>query len=268
MKAIIICDDALSLEKVINAIETINNVTVAKIFAQLNDVDSFVSVNEVDVVFVDITSSKKEKIDLIKKLRNLEKRVFTILISDSKEDSLLAYSLHAAGFLLKSSISVETINEEILNIKYIDPKLFLPVTIKTFGNFSVFNNGKPVHFSIKKSREILAYLVYKQGTQVDWPTLAAEVFDEDLYDSRTYHKIHKAVFSLKKDLDSEGIGSIICCTKGHLSINENDITCDLYMFLNGDQKTINSYFGEFMYEYDWAKERTAFLDNVVNNLKK
>ena len=263
MKAIIISDDVLSLEKVINSTATIENVELVKTFIDINEVESFVIINNIDVIFVDITSKKQEKINLIEKIRNYGKTTFIVLISDSKEDSMLAYTLHAIGFLLKP-IEPEIIAEEIENIKRVAPHINKKIEIRTFGNFSVLVNNRAIHFERKKAREILAFLVNKQGTQVDWPTLAAEIMNKDLYDKKTQNTLHQNIESLKATLREHGIEDILCTSKGFLSVDIGRFECDLYDFLDGNKYAQNHYYGEYMYEFDWAANRVAYLDKIIN----
>jgi len=266
MKAIIITDDSLSLKKVINSIDAINNVELVKTFTGIKNVEEYVSINEVDVAFVDIESLKNKKLELINNIKKINKAIFVVLISDSKEDSFAAYSLHSVGFLLKP-LNNELIINEIDHIKTIAPHLNKRVEIRTFGNFSVLVNGKAIHFPIKKTKEILAYLVNKQGTQVDWPTLAAEVLDENLYDKVIQNRLHRYVECLKTTLKENNLENILVSSKGYLSVNTNAFDCDLYELINGSEKAKNYYFGEYMYEYPWADSRTAYIDRIVN-LKK
>lgn len=264
MKAIIIADDVLSLRKVIKSIDAESTIELLKAFTSLNTVENYVSNNKIDVVFVDITSEKEEKINLIQKIRNQGKRIFIVLISDSKDDSYVAYNNHAIGFLLKP-IKPDKIAEEIENIFLISPDLRNSVEIRTFGNFAVLKNNKIINFHFKKSKEILAYLIDKQGTQVDWPTLAAEVLDEDLYNKTTYSRLHRYVEELKIDLKKENINNILNTSKkGYLSVNVENFYCDLYAFMQGETWARNRFFGLYMYEYPWARDRQPYLENIIN----
>lgn len=266
MKAIIISDDMLSSKKVVNSIDTIDGIEVVKTFSEPINAKIFVSNNEIDVIFVDITSSKEEKIKFIYEVKRT-KTILIVLIANNTNDLQYAYNLQVAGFLLKP-LKEKVIIEKINFIKYMHSYLYKKVEIKTFGNFSVCINGRAIHFPYKKSKEILAYLINKQGTQVDWPTIAAEVLDEDLYDRTTYNRLHRYIESLKDTLKENQIINILTCTKGLLSVNTKEFYCDLYAFLDGSEASKNSYFGEYMYEYAWARNRNAYLDRIINFQKK
>lgn len=263
MKAIIISDDVLSLKKVINNTATITDVELVKAFIDIDGVESFVIFNNIDVIFIDITSKKEEKISLVERIRNYGKTTFIVLISDSKEDSMLAYTLHAIGFLLKP-IEPEVITEEIENIKKVAPYINKKIEVRTFGNFCILVNNKVIRFERKKSREILAFLIHKQGTQVDCPTLAAEILNKDQYDKKTQNTLHQNIESLRTTLKEYGVEDILCCTKGYLSVDTSRFECDLYDFLNGNKYAQNRYYGEYMYEYEWAANRIAYLDKIIN----
>lgn len=262
MKAIILSDDVLSFRKVIKSIDANDEIDIVESFSLLKNIEEFVSAHDVDVIFVDVTSKKEEKINFIQKIRLNNNKIYTILISDSKEDSYIAYGLNAIGFLLKP-YEENQIKNQLENINKNYPFINKKVVVRTFGNFSVSVNGEPVKFSLAKSREILAYLINLQGTEINWPTLAAEVFDEDLYDSKTYARLHKSVERLRKILKEYKVEDILISKKGYLAIDVNKIDCDLYKFIAGDKVARASYYGELMKEYSWAENRASYLDSVL-----
>ena len=55
------------------------------------------------------------------------------------------------------------------------------IFIQTFGNFDVLLDGNPVHFSSAKSKELLAYLVDRQGALVTRVEAFAALYEDENY---------------------------------------------------------------------------------------
>ena len=53
---------------------------------------------------------------------------------------------------------------------------------KTFGNFELFVNGKPVFFAREKSKEMLAYLIDRRGAVVNKKEIMGILFEDREYD--------------------------------------------------------------------------------------
>ena len=57
---------------------------------------------------------------------------------------------------------------------------------------------------------------------------------------------------LKANLKEAGIEDIFDMQRGSMSVVKDKFGCDLYRFLEGDIRTVNSYRGEYMSSYEWA----------------
>ena len=101
-----------------------------------------------------------------------------------------AYRLHAKGYILKP-VSKALIQEELDHLD-IPQKVKGPqkrVQIHTFGTFDVFVDQQPLRFSRSRAKELLAYLVDRQGngvTPVSYTHL--DVYKRQDYYNRTTSK--------------------------------------------------------------------------------
>ncbi len=59
---------------------------------------------------------------------------------------------------------------------------------RTFGDFDLFVDGEAVLFKRSKSKEMLAYLIYKAGGMVNRKEIAAILFEDD-YSEKTQNYI-------------------------------------------------------------------------------
>ena len=53
--------------------------------------------------------------------------------------------------------------------------------------------------------------------------------------------------------DEAGFPDIVGRSRGGLSLDISQIDCDYYRLLDGDQKAIDSYNGEYMSQFSWAE---------------
>ena len=179
--------------------------------------------------------------------------------------ALEAFKIHANGYIMKP-IEKEKLVAEIdhaLSSKVISkyPHIFA----KTFGEFEFLIDGKPMRFSRSKSKELLAFLIDKQGAGVKRAVAFAALYEDELYDRKMQKSFNVIVHSLKTTLTENGIGEIFEMNSGELRINPALIDCDLYRLLQGDVQTINTYRGEYMVSYYWASLTEAVIEK--NKLK-
>ena len=133
------------------------------------------------------------------------------------------------------------------------------IIIKTFGMFDVYVDDRPVSFKLSKAKEILAYLVDKQGVGVTRSEIFATVWEDQPYDRRMQKQLDVYIRSLRDTLREYGISEILEMKRGILRIVPGTIVCDAYLFFFGDIPTINSYRGEYMSSYSWASMTEAIL---------
>lgn len=134
------------------------------------------------------------------------------------------------------------------------------VQVRTFCGFDIFVDEKPVHFRRSKSKEVLAYLVDRQGMTVTRGDAFSVIFEDEEYDRSKQKQFDVILRSLRDTLREYDIESIYEVEHGTLRIVPEKIDCDLYRFFDGDEKTINSYRGEYMTSYSWAMMTEAYLD--------
>ena len=124
---------------------------------------------------------------------------------------------------------------------------------------------RPVSFKLAKAKEILAYLVDKQGSGVTRSELFAAVWEDSLYDRRMQKQLDVYIRSLRETLQEYGIPEIMEMEKGVLRVKPETFICDAYLFYSGDSDTINAYRGEYMSSYSWASMTEAILSWRTTN---
>ena len=133
------------------------------------------------------------------------------------------------------------------------------IQVKTFGAFDVYVDDRRVSFKLAKAKELLAYLVDKQGSGVTRAELFAAVWEDGLYDRRMQKQLDVYIRSLRETLQEYGIPEIMKMEKGVLRVKPETFICDAYLFYSGDSDAINAYRGEYMSSYSWASMTEAIL---------
>ena len=139
------------------------------------------------------------------------------------------------------------------------------IRIRTFGGFDVYVDDKPVSFKLAKAKEILAYLVDKQGSGVTRGELFAAVWEDRLYDRKQQKQIDVYIRSLRETLREYGAAQIMEMEKGVLRVKPETFSCDVYLFFSGDSDVINTFRGEYLSAYSWASITEGILSWRVMN---
>ena len=137
---------------------------------------------------------------------------------------------------------------------------------KTFGNFTLMFENKVVKFSRKKSDELIGYLIYKNGSSVKTKELISVLYGERADSARYGSNFRNLIVDIKHTLGELEIQNFFIAEYNNFRINPEVIKCDYYDFLDGDPTAVRSFAGEFMSQYSWAEETSAFLEQKA--LKK
>lgn len=136
------------------------------------------------------------------------------------------------------------------------------IKIITFGNFTILHNGTVVKFQRKKSLELLAYLVYKKGSSVDSKELMTVLWGDRATSSVYGSNLRNLIVDIKQSLKKMNIMGFFIAEYNNFRINPSVVDCDYYNFLDGKKDGNNVFSGEFMSQFSWAEETTAYLENI------
>ena len=259
MKVICIDDEPLAVEYTLGQCAFLPEIDEAKGFTDARSGMDWLREHETDLAILDINMPGIDGITLAARMKELCPRTAILFLTAYKEYAYDAYSVHPTGYLLKP-VPLEKLASEV---RYVcgEKRQAAPghISIKTFGTFDVYVDGRPVLFKLAKSKEILACLVDKQGSGVTRAELFATVWEDRLYDRKMQKQMDVYVRSLRQTLREYGIPEIMKMEKGVLRIDPDTFICDAYLFYSGDSDVINSYQGEYMSSYSWASMTEAIL---------
>lgn len=134
---------------------------------------------------------------------------------------------------------------------------------KTFGNFTLMYDGSVIKFSRTKSSELIAYLLYKNGSSVKTKELITVLWGDHADSSRYGSSLRNLIVDIRHTLGNLQIQNFFIVEYNNFRINPDVIKCDWYDFLAGDKSVLKKFSGEFMSQFSWAEDAAGFLEMKV-----
>ena len=216
--------------------------------------------NTAEIALLDIEMPEMDGLILSAKIKDRSPGTAIIFTTAYSKYAVDAFTLKASGYILKP-VTYERLEIEILyaleNKRYARGRY--RVNIITFTDFRLVVYGQTVSFRRTKSRELLAYLVDRQGSDVKRAELARILFGDVPYNRSIQKQLDVIIRSLMDTLREYDVSDIIEKKRGTMRICPEKVECDLYRFFEGDSYAINSYQGEYMNEFAWASFTEAYL---------
>lgn len=214
-----------------------------------------------DVVFSDIQMPGLNGLSLAAKLRTVCPSAKIIFVTGYNEYAVDAYQLHAHGYVMKP-LKPERVREELEHLEQITPIAAKPQTlnVRCFGYFEVFWQDKPLHFQRHQTKELLAYLISREGAACTNGEIGAALWEEEDDVKAIGTRIRTLLYDLRMTLRSIGMEDVIIRHRASLAVNRARIDCDFYRMQNGDVDAINAFHGEFMLQYSWAEITAGMLE--------
>ena len=178
------------------------------------------------------------------------------MIPQSSAMSLMV--IFVSGFLLKPANEADVRNV-LENLRYPPETAPVGIKIQCFGNFEIFVGGRPLSFKRSKSKELLAYLVDRNGATCTNGEMLAVLW-EDKPDTASLHShLRNLIFDLSHTLEDAGVNGLLVRGRSTLALDTSKVDCDYYNFLRGDRSAFNAYRGEYMTQYSWAEVTRSAL---------
>ena len=267
MRAICVDDERILAEDVAEMCLELPEIHEVKVFCRARPALQWLGDHPVDLALLDIDMPDMNGIELAANIKNRWPEVAVIFLTGYSEYAVEAFAVRARGYLLKPVTKEALAADVAYALSGRITRLTGHVVVKTFGNFDIFVDGKPVSFKMEKCKEILAYLVNKLGTGVKRAEIAAILWEDRLYDRKQQKLLDVYIRSLRDTLQEYGAEHIMELKRGVLRIFPETFVCDAYLFFSGDESIINSYHGEYMNSYTWASITESMMYWKVINQK-
>lgn len=261
MKVICVDDEQPVLDNFKRKVKDISEIESLHLFLSGQEALEWAAEHPVDTAFLDIEMADINGIELAKKLRQTDENIRIVFVTAYGQYALEAFGVDAIGYLLKP-YSREDIRKELNKAIRMRPLPKKRVEIQTIPNFSVLVDGNVLSFGRTKSEELLALLVDRgtAGLTVGeaiaclWPGRPSDENTQTLY-RVTFHRLMEA-------LRDAGVEHIISAEGRTKYILRDQVDCDLYRILDGNEEMIQNYGGEYLKEYSWAETRNAQLSSI------
>ena len=253
MIAIAVDDEPLMLGALVKAISASPDITAVSKFSGCEEAIAHMKNEPADVAFLDINMRGMGGISLAEKLLEISPECKIVFCTGSEEYALQAFKLHASGYLLKP-ISAADVQGEFDNIKGVRRRE-KPLVVKCFGNFEVYANGQRLTFKRSKTKELLAFLVDRNGAGVTVAEIGVALWENDA-DQKNHNYIHQLVYDLRHALEAAGVGDVFKRSSYHYCVDPEKLDCDYYSFLKTGKP---KFYGEYMTQYSWAEKTCGYL---------
>lgn len=267
MNILALDDEELMLWALTDSLEKVfNENDIIKGFEESDDAIGFVKSlgnKPLDYAFLDIRLRGSNGIDVAKEIKKLKPKTKILFCTAYSDRAIDAFGVNAVGYLLKP-ITPEKIRNSLEQLSLMfsnigDIPTEKKVEIKTFGNFDVFVDKKPIHWKRLKAKELLALLVDKKGASVTNVEIAITLWEDD----NKVKSVPTIISSLRHTLKDYGVEDILIRSRNHTAIDTTKVLCDVYEFYDGKATALNLYQGEYMANYSWAEFTNAYLQSQI-----
>ena len=252
MKVLCVDDERLLMEDTVALCLELDQVDEAKGFTRPAEALRWLEQNQADAALLDIDMPGMTGIELAVAIREIRPDMPVIFLTGYSKYALEAYEVHPTSYLLKP-VKKEKLEAEIAYaLGSARQKQHNHIEARTFGNFDLLVDGKPVAFKQAKCKELLAYLIDRQGASVTRREAFSVLWEDRLYDRPMQKQFDVILRSLRATLADCGVGEIIELQSAAMRVNPELISCDAWRYLAGDWETVSAFRGEYMSNYSWA----------------
>ncbi|RGY98592.1 response regulator [Clostridium sp. AM58-1XD] len=263
MKTIVVDDEELSMRQFELECSQVEEIELVGRFTNPLEALEYASGNPVDFALLDIEMPQMNGIELAKKLREINKNMVIIFVSGYSDYVLDALKMKGDYYVFKP-YSREDIMDALTRARLLSKGQKKRIFFRTFGRFNVFIDDQLVNFSNAKSKELLALCVDHMGGEVSMEEAVDKLWPEKDYDSRVKALYRKAVIGIHTVMEEHGVPDVFCNHRGVCYIRDKEVLCDYFEYMKDRKNSQYRYEDEYMFEYSWAEETNARLQNMAS----
>ncbi len=256
MVALAVDDEKAMLNALTKAISVSPDIDEVVAFNVCSSALEWANDNAIDIAFLDISMRGMGGLALAERLLELQPGCKVIFCTGYTEYAVDAFKIHVSGYLMKP-ITAEAVQKEIDHIKGQKAKERL-LTIKCFGNFEAYANREMLNFKRPKAKELLAYLIDRNGSGVTTKEICAVLWEDSVDDKKNRNYLYQLINDLRMALKEVNAESVLVKTSTTYAVDTERIDCDYYSYL---KKGKPEFLGEYMMQYSWAEATCGLLIN-------
>ena len=256
MIALAVDDEMPMLNALLKAIRSSEDITEVTGFNLCSKALEWVAENTVDIAFLDISMRGMGGLALADKILQLQPDCKIVFCTGYAEYAVDAFGIHASGYLMKPIIA-EAVQGEIAHIKGRKAKESI-LSVKCFGNFDIYAKGEPLVFKRPKTKELLAYLIDRNGSGATAKEICAVLWNENGDDKKNRNYLYQLFNDLRTTLKDVNAESVLVKTSTTYAVDVEKLDCDYFRYLKTGKPM---FFGEYMSQYSWAETTCGLLTN-------
>ncbi len=275
IKAIVVDDEPLSLDKLEKLLTNSGQAEVAGKFTKPLEALAFLENNKVDAAFLDIEMPDMNGIELSSRILDLQESVSVVFVTAYNQYAVEAFRLNALDYLLKP-VSAGRLAD---TLRRITEQMGLPLHagglhVRCFGKFCVSEGKQEIRFRTEKAAELLAFMIDGRGTFISRSRIIDSLW-EDFDGDRAVVHFNTTLHYVKKALLPYGIRISVLYDRGSYRLDTGGMDCDYLKFCAFAEKaeaaghksipeyeeTVTLYKGEYLsgWDYDWAAVKRLWL---------
>lgn len=242
MKILLVDDEKMVLSLLRECVENVLPDAEIFPFVKAREALDFAVSSRIDIAFLDINMGAIDGVTMAKQLQEINPKTNIIFCTGYSEYMSDALKMYCSGYLLKP-VSEDDVREAVTHLRY--PVEENRIKIRCMNGFDIFCDNSPVTFRYKKTKELIAYLMYKNGAACSTLEIIAALFGDEV--NRSYFNRLRA--DLIDSLSKLGASDIIRTGYGSIGINRNMISCDYFDFIDGKLPNAdpNSFIEQFLF---------------------
>ena len=265
MRTIVVDNEENSVKTFIYESQNIDEIEIVGTFCDGDDAVDYLGDNDAELAVIAVNPDGVDGTFLGPIIKKVVPNIMIIYIAGVAGYNMETIKLNAVAYLFKP-YSTGQLRDAVESAKLLANKHKKEIYARTFGNFDLFVNGRPIMFKSAKAKELLAILIDRRGGTVTTDQIICTLWEDRPNDVATQNLCSKICKKLMNELKEYGIEDILISSRGAKSLDTDKFECDLYEFLDGKRELTDKYFGEYMMQYSWAEPRAAVLDRYANEL--
>lgn len=259
MRAIIVDDEMLMIQKFVRLTKEIEDLNIVGKFDNAKDALAFCKKTSVEIAFIDVKMPQINGIALAQKLKDIREDMIIVFIT--AYDEYIRESNEIGGdYYIVKPYNQKVIDIMMEKVRYLAGRQSKPLYIQTFGRFLVKKDGEPIRLT-GKAKEILALIVTKRGKEISNEEIYTTIWEGRPYSNAHMSVYYNALRRLRDTLEREGLENLLITTSRGQMINTNLFDCDYYSWKDKNINGENLFEGEFLSEYTWGE---YILSDMLN----
>ncbi|ACL19618.1 response regulator receiver and SARP domain protein [Desulfitobacterium hafniense DCB-2] len=274
-------DERHALERFERMVSEVKELELCGLFNTGKQLLAYIKEHPLDVVFLDIEMPGINGLQLSGQILDLNETIDIVFVTAFNQYAVEAFELQAMDYLMKplSKDRLGKTVKRLLKTKGSTDRPGKPF-IQCFGGFEVFLDGKALAWKNSKAKEVLAFLVHKEGVPVSWEKISDAVWP-DYNSEKAQTNFHATTYLLRKRLAEAGLARILENGRGNYRIIKDQVHCDLYQLeelikgeriMGKEEVRLLEQLEQRGYMegsgYVWAYAKAAELDGVCKRVLK